>query len=677
MSTLNLNNFIDDKDETKDKRKEVIKAEIGALLFNLGKTHIGFKFWRDYFSKYSHEFRFSSYKEYIKNGVFIDELRNIDNELADFFLNLNISLGFENIPIIELMLGGESNLDFVKDVFFRSCENINSGIDKGDPLKQLNLLWISNAFGSFKEEVIKENFDNRRLKFFKDFWDKVSSFGVEPDNLTYQNWIEIRNFVLEEIKKWYSHLLSDSRFPINDITLWDQAYMTASLFKATITAMLLDSSKVNEYKTPKKIKWSILGIQYDKLSLIEKSLKANYISWYNSKINECDKKIKSMIEEKYVLGNEIYRDETGIYFLVPENIICKDEENGLYRIHDDLKIIENDILDEFHNIFNHEIYPSIFLTKPSRGTMNLSYLVESAKENFLKPCLPENFGDEIVNNIVDDYNGLCYICGIRPGKKKEDLILCDICEEKRKLRMKEWYHNLNGETIWTGDIGDKNGRIALISLKFEMKEWLNGDFLNTFVNTDFDYKLSLKEIKDGLIKDKNKKIPNTLVGTTLRSVKITDFAETALLERSIGDRWENLITKKVGSKIDFENRKIHWDKLSNDEIDFLAEIILQFIVRKNPSPARLRRITETTKEFLEIMKKDLPSFMFDEEKRRWRNKRIIWYCGDNIKKNYEYEYKGLEFMSDSEGYVYLISSLDFAIDIIKNRTKIEKRFIKK
>ena len=38
MSGLNLNRLIQYKDE-------ILKAEIGALLFNLGKTHIGF--WRE------------------------------------------------------------------------------------------------------------------------------------------------------------------------------------------------------------------------------------------------------------------------------------------------------------------------------------------------------------------------------------------------------------------------------------------------------------------------------------------------------------------------------------------------------------------------------------------------------------------------------------------------------
>ena len=35
-----------DLERLEDKRTEIIKAEIGALLFNLGKTHAGFEYWR-------------------------------------------------------------------------------------------------------------------------------------------------------------------------------------------------------------------------------------------------------------------------------------------------------------------------------------------------------------------------------------------------------------------------------------------------------------------------------------------------------------------------------------------------------------------------------------------------------------------------------------------------------
>ncbi len=89
-------------------------------------------------------------------------------------------------------------------------------------------------------------------------------------------------------------LLSDSRFPVNDVTLWDQAYMTASMFKATLAGLYLDNSKQQDFiNNPQKIKWSILGIQYDKLGLAEKGLKAASINWYREKSKEVDKKLKN------------------------------------------------------------------------------------------------------------------------------------------------------------------------------------------------------------------------------------------------------------------------------------------------------------------------------------------------------------------------------------------------
>ena len=99
--------------------------------------------------------------------------------------------------------------------------------------------------------------------------------------------------------------------------------MTASLFKAFLAAVQLDASKLKSYTDKiecRKIKWCILGIQYDKLGLAEKALRAQFIGWYRNAADETDKKVKKIIETKYTLGNEIYRDETGIYFIIPENV---------------------------------------------------------------------------------------------------------------------------------------------------------------------------------------------------------------------------------------------------------------------------------------------------------------------------------------------------------------------
>ncbi len=40
----------------KQKNIEILKAEIGALLFNLGKTHVGFSGWRKHFCTVENNF---------------------------------------------------------------------------------------------------------------------------------------------------------------------------------------------------------------------------------------------------------------------------------------------------------------------------------------------------------------------------------------------------------------------------------------------------------------------------------------------------------------------------------------------------------------------------------------------------------------------------------------------
>ncbi|HHY90111.1 MAG TPA: CRISPR-associated protein Csx11 [Clostridiales bacterium] len=615
--------------------------------------------------------------------------------------------------------------------------------------------------------------------------------GKEIKTYSSDDWIELRNFIFQEIKDWYSHLLSDSRFPINDVTLWDQAYMTASLFKASLAAMSLDSSTKNRYynSLPNVIKWSILGIQYDKLGLAEKALKPHFLDFYRDVVRKVDDKVKKIIEIDYALGNEIYRDETGIYFIVPENMGVESEENYYLEFNEALKEIKENIIQAFEEIeietqdkqkkeniklYESEFYPSIFITKPSRGTMNIAYLLERSRENFLKHVYSKKFFDECteeVNKTNDessepkDYYRLCQVCRFRKGAKQSNYIICDECENKKTKRIENWIDKVNKETIWTGDLQDQNGRIAFVTAKFELKKWLNGNMLNTCVirnlldegkdgkacldkltNTLFairkikeqrgediekkQYKkfnitelLSFIREIDEILAQKYGKVSNTIEdvfsidykngqfkvpsrnpsnsvienledigknsqfqnflrtfqfefflkfakdaynGCKSREETIDDFIAQIFLEPIIGNRWEDFIrNSSLQAKIDFNNKKIDWLNLSDEDIALLAEILFQFIFRKNPSPARLRRIWETTEEFFVELKNELEDAMGIEE---WRTRRIVWknIVQDKQLTEKEYTYKGLDFWVDKKGNVYLISSIEQAIPIIGN-----------
>lgn len=772
-----------------EHKSAILQAEIGALLFNMGKTHAGIGNWRKYFPRI--EGKFNSYKAYYKKGHFFEELNRVSPDLKSFFCNLEVNLPYKDlknkkIKIIEIMKAKESSEELPKKVFFRGCENINSGIDKGSPKEQIkSKLFIANAFGTSIKEVYLKNFDEKR----QCFWQRLHKFLEKNNYYKKPNWKCIRKWVFDEIKPWYSSILSDNRFPINDITLWDQVYMTATMFKAVLADMFLimaDTAKQAKIKTyyenPSSIKWRIMGIQYDKLGLAEKGFKPAQIGWYRETARKIDKKIKALIEIGYCLGNEIYRDETGIYFLVGENQ-GEEDTRTLTRLHPDLSAVKTRILKIFKHESQDEFYPAIFLTKASRGLMNLTYHLEEAKDNFLQA----DYSQKSFHFEGTGKSTICPICQIRAfsastrtKREGEDKFICDRCYElKTNNRFEKWLENITDETIWTSELQDKNGRIALVTLKFELREWLNGNMLNSLLIQEADYdkkfeeiemffrtffsvepvfpenynwldemekeisnllnsnKLSanekkelgknvrgdLNKIRRQIIDDNNEnlvklleKLRNNLFNN---SIKLNDeisvdkytnnnFEEIiALFYRDLkelgdavenlkenlptykeyieeknyqkyisginelieqikemqkgsfflnelakesytgcknnaetfddwikqiffgsitGNAWEDFVKNSSLNKfIDWETQSISWSKWSKDEIELFTRLLLQFLLRKNPSPARLKRIWDTTEKFFEkidiVKMADIP---------KSRCMRLVWENRQNI-----------------------------------------------
>ncbi|MBX0310526.1 MAG: hypothetical protein JHC31_01770, partial [Sulfurihydrogenibium sp.] len=151
-----------------------------------------------------------------------------------------------------------------------------------------------------------------------------------------------------------------------------------------------------------------------------------------------------------------------------------------------------------------------------------------------------------------------------------------------------------------------------------------------------------------------------------------------LLERSIGDRWEEFIykaledwdkqnKKPLKNKIDFENRKINWEKLDENDIEFLATILLQFLLRKNPSPARIRRIWESTQEFFKEIEEKLLDVANIPDDRRSR----LYWEWENEDINYEGEavYNNLEFWIEKKK-CYLIT---YDPELIEKKLKGENK----
>mgnify|MGYP001229640804 CR=1 FL=1 len=682
-------------DRLREYRQEIFKAEIAALLFNLGKTD------SEMYNKYRDREKqdSKSYKRYLEiskkdypqitNTRLEKDLLNTNScRVRKLFEDVKVEMvNFPRVNLYQIMCPYRHNKWNL--ILFRGCEQVNSGIDKGftNTDSKLEKPWIANAFGSFREFVEEEMFDDSRRQFFQklDHQLGVLTQDLDISNLPSENWWQIRQFIFHEIKNWYTHLLSDDRFPMNDVTLWDQAYMTSTLFKASLAALLLEEG-LNYDSNPSGIKWSILGIQYDKLAMAEKSLRVQFIQWYRDAAAEIDQSVKTILEKEYALGNEIYRDETGIYFLVPENVKGDYADEDFYKLHSDLNELENKIVCEFMKKLKGEVYPSIFVTKPSRGTMNLVQLLHRARENlqkrFFSPKLYSVFTNSMKKtegtNEVKTVRGLCQICRVRlaSDKDKHDILLCEECQNRSSSRINEWLENADSrETIWTGEVQDRNGRIAFVTVKFELQEWLNGNQINTLL-MNRPQKDTVENVVLGIVtdlknrKEQNGKIKQLCQSTILKyyvdkSIKkrdIESYVNSVLLERTVGERWEKLLRSKLGKKVDFVNRTFHFNHFDNNDFHFLAKVLFQFLIRKNPSPARLRRVWESTGMFFEEMRRQLPTAL---QLPTWRCVRLMWNAPGKKYREGLYQFQSLDFWA-SGSKVFLITSIEKAIPVLVN-----------
>ncbi len=823
-----------------EKEKIILKLEITSLFFLIEKVYA------DWWKKSNHGGFFGGESNISIQDINAD-IENLLKNLLDFKINLRVKVASSSESITinvweDFFKKGDwrrwrsinldSNKENIIQVIFGSCEGLNSGIEKGSPKEHIkgNEPFIANAFGTLKfipdenfiEELrriifnsnnilpdIKNIFGNYNIQIrdkdipnfnlshiFEDFKTISSKTEVCSNELD-----SLRENLYKAFKLLYKFIPSDSRFPINDTSLFDQIYISTSMFKAKLNELLSENSGIELEKVKKhqNFKWRILGIQYDKFGLAEKGLKLASIQWYREITGKIDEEIKKLLELEYPIGNEIYRDETGIYFIVGEDL-GKDlnDDVGLAKLKPELKEIKKKIYEIFERETKDEFYPAIFLTKASRGLMNLSYLLENAKSNFLKAKKKKDLNLWLLGTKKGKAIGICPTCQVRliyeSDKEKDNSpTICEVCDERvHHKQVSQWIENISGETIWLDEVKDKNNRVAYISLKFELEDWLNGNLLNSLLvraeryndyiskiriflillilnKFDFtsilsDLEAKISELKNklrdsSLSKDEKKKLGQgkslveskkrnlekiinllgSLVNTKwwskpldkqyslagysnwdiddyIQEIKklltksginleienpfkelsedayngckskkesFDDFIKQVFFSSIIGTQWAEWIKETPSNnKIDWEKEEMKWEEFTDENdpaVDLLAILLLQFLLRKNPSPARLRRIWETTREFFENIHKNLDNILEIPE---WRKRRLIWEVelnGSNkLEKSMELEGEGLLFwaekVNDNKAKIYLISSIrDFLIKF--GKTSIKKQII--
>ncbi|MEW6735565.1 MAG: hypothetical protein AB1489_30015 [Acidobacteriota bacterium] len=327
--------------------------------------------------------------------------------------------------------------------------------------------------------------------------------------------------------------LADTKWPFNEITLWDYASTIATLFKSAVAKAII------EEKVPHvtKVEWRLLSIRYDGLAYLSHALHISDLLARRDTLEAALNATKAIIEVEYPIGNEVYRDENGSVLIVPEvrnaeseidlmTLPCNDEgtfEKLLVKTFSEAQLVKDSTRlenKEKRPALDGELYPLIAISDKLLG--NQIQLHQAKGWN--NPPLQSD-PSRVIEwwNDQKQYSDICTVCGLRPqgwvpiadeGYKEnwskwnkhwenkhlntstlseEERNKCDICKaqnrsicwicmERRDDRSQKWAQTAISnfpQTIWVDEVSDNNGQIGLIVGRFVLNGWLDGSLIPT------------------------------------------------------------------------------------------------------------------------------------------------------------------------------------------------------
>jgi hypothetical protein len=334
---------------------------------------------------------------------------------------------------------------------------------------------------------------------------KISTpFGFErdvPTDLTNQLWAlpwaslgsysdVHRETLRRAIIRVFSQTIADTRRPVNEVDLWNWGLLVGALYKAALAGALLTGN------TPaaRDVRWRLLSVRVDGMGYLLNVARIPDLLARREVLTDSFDRVRDLIEVTYPLCSEVYRDENSSVYVVPDvpDLLTKTDRNGTTLQNLILRAFEQGAPKNNPDLqLGGEMVPQVALEPEAWWGQDPGWPNSSNDElpqigaMLSSPLLGQTRTDEIrsfwQNGTVAD---ICTVCGLRPqgpSQKAADRNVCDICEQRRADRSREWATSQPDRTIWTDEVADVNGRLALIVGRFGLRYWLDGSLVNSLL----------------------------------------------------------------------------------------------------------------------------------------------------------------------------------------------------
>lgn len=492
----------------------------------------------------------------------------------------------------------------------QAAHAMSSGIEKNTPAQYQQQpsaqMWLTTAFGhpvqsllgSTPPAVLANNAWSKTEMQIGALIDGLTARVNDPTNLA--EWAKWRDGAIGSsswLRDAFTSTLAETRVPNNDVTLWDQSFIAAALFKAAAAGAVLSGTSFEWGNGSKaNTRWRVLTVGIGAEHYEDRAVRIGDWTGTRDEIAAFFDEVCAFLEVDLAIGACVYRDERILSFTFPgqrfDNTGSVDD-----TLAETLRTNIESEVDKLAKSHAFETPPLVRLSSSTRSFIAMSKELTEARRVLEVPV------HRAWSITSDGSRGkhVCPVTLVRAGEpsnhgndRKQDV--SKSAYDRRTGRRDNWEKN-GGDTIWISEVADENDRVALLTFSLGLDGWLEGAHVDSLRaqsvvewranNTTLSAidasksRDSLRAHVEGFVKAPTKNAKGTLTNAVLSSLNDGFAHETALEEF-----FHKVVEDRAGAP--------EWSSLDDAK---RAAWLSHQLFRKNASPGRVHRFWRTTRAF--------------------------------------------------------------------------------
>ena len=530
-----------------------------------------------------------------------------------------------------------------------------SGIEKNLPkdtskyLSQTTHMWLSTAFGHPVRNLLNDPPELLTDRGWKNLIEQIETLlkglealgnPAEPHTINgIDGWWLWRNGAVGSegwLRKSFSSTLAETRLPNNDVTLFDQSYVAAALFKSAVAGAILEGNSFpwSGKNLKQQTRWRLLTIGVGADHYEARAVKIG--DWTGARLTLDDffTKVCKLVEVDLAVGSLLYRDGEVCVFTFPGERFDHDKQE--YQ-GGDLQVANwqswlTEQLDGYARNAKLEMPPYCHISEPSRSLVGMTAEIRKAREMMAVPLF-RNW--QIPEQDSSGGGHVCPVCLVRRSPSGTDKqIPCDPCKKRRTHRLDMWQDGEFGsDSIWISEVADANDRVALVTMSLDIEPWLDGSRLDALrAQAIYKWRDSNHELRN----QPNPIDSSACFDSLFQYIKgkLSSFDQNDLVLSSLqeGYRHETRGWPSFFSKIvEDRTNALKWNDLDEDK---RALWLTHQLFSKLASPGRIYRFERQTEDFFKTLLAEFREIAASDQN-RWRVRRLVIKPGDGPSDSWE------------------------------------------